>query len=228
MRSSRSLRRFLTGLAIVSLAGLAGCGGSYIPSARNDRNCLARAMYFESIRSSDDGMLAVGTVVMNRLESGKYPNTVCGVVGQKNQFAPGVLSKRMQEGASRQRAERIAQAVLNGKRHRGVGKAMFFHTAGRTYRYSNMHYVLVAGGNAFYERKPTGRRYIPRNVIAQAGPRDSISPGFFGSTYVAAAEELAPRPTAPRPAPVEVAAAPAPALPAQLTIEQLIIADAGF
>ena len=79
-------------------------------------------------------MLAVGTVVMNRLESGKYPNTVCGVVGQKNQFAPGVSVQAMQEGASRQRAERIAQAVLYGKRHRGVGKAMFFHTAGRTYR----------------------------------------------------------------------------------------------
>jgi spore germination cell wall hydrolase CwlJ-like protein len=224
MRSSRSLRRILAGISLLSLAGLAGCGGSYIPSARNDRNCLARAMYFESIRSSDEGMLAVGTVVMNRLESGKYPNTVCGVVGQKNQFAPGVLSKRMQEGTSRQRAERIAQAVLNGKRHRGVGKAMFFHTAGRTYRYSNMHYVLVAGGNAFYERKPTGRRYIPRNVITQAGPRDSISPGFFGSTYVAAAEEPA-RPAAARVEPVAVAAAPP---PPQLTIEQLILADAGF
>jgi hypothetical protein len=185
-------------------------------------------MYFESIRSSDEGMLAVGTVVMNRLESGKYPRTVCGVVGQKNQFAPGVLSKRMQEGASRQRAERIAQAVLNGKRHRGVGKAMFFHTAGRTYRYSNMHYVLVAGGNAFYERKPTGRRYLPRNVIAQAGPRDSISPGFFGSTSVAAAEEAAPRPAAPRVQPVAVAEAPPPQPPPQLTIEQLILAEAGF
>ena len=216
-------------LALVGavLSGLAACGT--LSSASSDRQCLARAMYFESIRSSDDGMLAVGTVVINRVQSGKYPKTVCGVVGQKNQFAPGVLTRPMTEGKSRERAERIAGQVLSGKRHRGVGKAMFFHTAGRTYRYSNMHYLLVAGGNAFYERKPTGRRYIPRNVIAQAGPRDSISPGFFGSTYVAAAaDEPAPRPSAPRPAPVEVAEASAPAPPPQLTIEQLLLAEAGF
>jgi spore germination cell wall hydrolase CwlJ-like protein len=30
---------------------------------------------------------------------------------------------------------------------------MYFHTAGRWYPYSNMHYVLVAGGNAFYEKR---------------------------------------------------------------------------
>src|SRR5690349_13737284 len=61
----------------------------------SDKECLARAMYFESNRSSDDGMLAVGTVVMNRLESGKYPRTVCGVVGQPGQFASGVLDRPM-------------------------------------------------------------------------------------------------------------------------------------
>ena len=96
------------------------------------------------------------------------------MVGAKNQFAPGVLSRPMTDKRSRARAEKVAGQVLAGKRHRGVGKAMFFHTAGRTYRFENMHYVLVEGGNAFYERKPTGRRYIPRTMIAQAGPRNSI------------------------------------------------------
>jgi hypothetical protein len=217
----------MTLLALASVAGLAACG-AHIPSGRNDLNCLARAMYFESVRSRDEGMLAVGTVVMNRLESGKYPKTVCGVVGQKNQFAPGVLSKPMKEGASRDRAYRVARQVLDGKRHRGVGKAMFFHTAGRTYRYSNMHYVLVAGGNAFYERRPTGRRYIPRSVIARAGPRDSISPGWFGYA-VAAAEPERERPAA-QPLAV-VAAAPTPPVPPSapsLTIEQLILADVAW
>jgi len=33
-----------------------------------------------------------------------------------------------------------------------VGNAQFFHTAGLTFPYNNMHYVLVAGGNAFYEK----------------------------------------------------------------------------
>ncbi|RYE38242.1 MAG: cell wall hydrolase, partial [Hyphomicrobiales bacterium] len=59
----------------------------------SDKECMMRAMYFESNRSSPDGMLAVGTVVMNRLYDGRYPKSVCGVVGQKNQFAQGVLTK---------------------------------------------------------------------------------------------------------------------------------------
>ena len=75
---------------------------------------------------------------MNRVKSGKYARTVCGVVGQPNQFAPGALSKPMTDKRSRARAEKIAGEVLAGKRHRGVGKAMFFHTAGRTYRFENM------------------------------------------------------------------------------------------
>jgi hypothetical protein len=183
-------------------------------------------MYFESIRSSDDGMLAVGTVVMNRLESGRYPTTVCGVVGQKNQFAPGVLSKPMPAGKSRDRAMRIAGAVLAGKRHRGVGKAMFFHTAGRTYQYTNMHYVLVAGGNAFYERRPTpGRSYISRSVIAQAGPTDSItardSTGRRGIAQPGHLLASASPPRVPAPAPPQQNPAPA-------TIEAIILADATY
>jgi spore germination cell wall hydrolase CwlJ-like protein len=162
-------------------------------------------MYFESIRSSDEGMLAVGTVVMNRVNSGKYPSTVCGVVGQKNQFAPGVLTKPMKEGRSRARAERVASAVLAGKRHRDVGKAMFFHTAGRTYPYSNMHYVAVVGGNAFYEKKPVaGRAYISRQEIAAANPTSR-------------------RTTLPSSGGFAPAAVPAPATP--VSIEELILAS---
>jgi spore germination cell wall hydrolase CwlJ-like protein len=179
-------------------------------STGSSRACLARAMYFESMRSSDDGMLAVGTVVMNRVKSGKYPRTVCGVVGQRNQFAPGVLSKQMTEKRSRARAEKIAGQVLAGKRHRGVGKAMFFHTAGRTYRFENMHYVAVEGGNAFYERRPTGRRYIPRTMIAQAGPRDSMSTSAWGfGNGIAAVGHIARPVEAARPVAV-AAVAPSP------------------
>jgi spore germination cell wall hydrolase CwlJ-like protein len=162
--------RALRFLVLASVVGLAGCG----VSSKRERECMARAMYFESNRSSDDGMLAVGTVVMNRLESGKYPDTICGVVGQKRQFAPGVLSKPMKEGRSRERAERMAKAVLKGKRHRGVGrKAMFFHTAGYNFPYRNMNYKVIAGGNAFYEKRTphAGERNTTQMEVAQAARR---------------------------------------------------------
>jgi len=120
-------------------------------SAR-DKECMARAMFFESHRSSRAGMIAVGTVVMNRVDSPRYPDSVCAVVGQKNQFAPGVMSRAMNSPALPD-VEEAAVAVLRGERHPEVHTAKFFHQAGLTFPYNNMHYVLEAGGNAFYERR---------------------------------------------------------------------------
>jgi spore germination cell wall hydrolase CwlJ-like protein len=120
------------------------------------RDCLMRAMYFESNRSSREGLLAVGTVVMNRVESPKFPNGVCAVVGQPRQFAPGVLTREIR-GDKKELAQ-LADAILAGKRHRGVKKAKFFHTAGLSFPYKNMHYVLVAGGNSFYEKRSRKKR----------------------------------------------------------------------
>lgn len=129
-----------------------------------DRECLERAMFFESNRSSPDGLMAVGTVVMNRLASGSYPDTICGVVGQKNQFAPGVLTRKMNSKALPD-VQAAADAVLKGKRHPSLKNSMFFHTAGLKFPYNNMHYVLVAGGNSFYEKR--GRDGELQNPVPQ-------------------------------------------------------------
>ncbi len=56
---------------------------------------MERAIYFEANRSSRDGMIAVGSVVMNRVRSNQFPNSVCAVVAQKGQFAPRIMSRRM-------------------------------------------------------------------------------------------------------------------------------------
>ena len=130
-----------------------------------DKECLARAMFFESNRSSRDGLVAVGTVVMNRLESGAYPDTVCGVVGQQGQFAPGVLSRKMNSKALPD-VQSAAEAVLRGERHPAVRNAKFFHQAGLKFPYKNMHYVLEAGGNAFYEK----RSRLKAKQVAESGP----------------------------------------------------------
>ncbi|MEN3793801.1 cell wall hydrolase [Fulvimarina sp. MAC3] len=136
---------------------LAGCMNSRSPVEDvlssvdvEEQTCLARAMYFESNRSSEEGMLAVGTVVMNRVESESFPNDVCGVVAQRGQFAPGVMTREMNAG--RELAMNTAAKVLRGERHEAVRTARFFHTAGYNFSYPNMHYVAIAGGNSFYEK----------------------------------------------------------------------------
>lgn len=153
-------------LTLIGLAALAACGRAPEPVVQvqvSEVECMARAMYFESNRSSPNGMLAVGSVVMNRVESERFPNTVCGVVGQPNQFAPGVMTKPMNKGAAL--ARKTALAVLSGARHPKVTRAKFFHAAWYRAHYNNMHYVVTAGGNAFYEkRRPelvTNRRPFP-------------------------------------------------------------------
>lgn len=144
----------ISALAVVatSLAGCSFLGINFGMAQMSDKECLMRAMYFESNRSSPDGMLAVGTVVMNRLYDGRYPKTVCGVVGQKNQFAQGVLTKPMTDSGA-VLASQVADQVLRGARHPGVQNAQHFHTAGLRFPYDNMFYVLEAGGNEFYEKR---------------------------------------------------------------------------
>lgn len=143
--------------AVAILATLAGCGGS--SGARRGGSqasleCMQRAMFFESLRSSRDGMVAVGSVVMNRVDSDDFPDSVCGVVGQKGQFAPGVMSRRM-DSRSLPLVQEAAGSVLAGERHPLVSKARFFHAATYHAPYDNMHYVVTAGGNAFYEKRPS-------------------------------------------------------------------------
>lgn len=151
-----------------------------------ERQCLMRAMYFESNRSSREGMIAVGTVVMNRVNSTAYPKTICGVVGQYKQFAPGVLTRPMTEKASVARAREAADAVLRGERDKKVKHAKFFHTAGLSFPYKNMHYVQVVGGNAFYEKRSRdGSLQVPTNnrpydvAYAFAQERSGHAPSFI-------------------------------------------------
>ena len=152
----RTLSRTILRLAALTAAAtsLAGCsfmGIDFGMAQLSEKECMMRAMYFESNRSSSEGMLAVGTVVMNRLHDPRYPKTVCGVVGQRNQFAQGVLTRKMTDSGAVLAAQ-MADQVLAGARHPGVQNAQHFHTAGLRFPYNNMHYVLEAGGNEFYEK----------------------------------------------------------------------------
>lgn len=139
---------------VVAASSLGGCsflGLNFGMAQLSEKECMMRAMYFESNRSSSEGMLAVGTVVMNRVHDSRYPKSVCGVVGQKNQFAQGVLTRKMTDSGA-VLASQVADQVLRGARHPGVRNAQHFHTAGLRFPYNNMHYVLMAGGNEFYEK----------------------------------------------------------------------------
>ena len=54
-------------------------------------DCLTRNIYWEAASEPFEGKVAVAQVTLNRVESGKFANTVCGVVYQKNVFYEKVV-----------------------------------------------------------------------------------------------------------------------------------------
>ena len=66
-----------------SLVAMQGAG----PALDEQGQCLATAVYFESMGESLEGQLAVAQVVINRANSGRYPTNWCAVVKQKAQFS---------------------------------------------------------------------------------------------------------------------------------------------
>lgn len=95
---------------------------------------------------SYDGMLAVATVIMNRVASPAYPNTLRAVIYQSGQFAPtwnGSLNKVLSKGAS-STAYSVAQAALGGARHSAVINCLQFRSASTGVSGINI------GGNIFF------------------------------------------------------------------------------
>lgn len=85
--------------------------------------CLAKAIYFEARSEPLEGQLAVAQVVLNRVKSPKFPNTICGVVYQGEakkhrcqfSFACDGVSDTPFEGESWELSKRVAYVALSGR-----------------------------------------------------------------------------------------------------------------
>ena len=92
-------------------------------SRAKSEKCLAEAVYFESRGEAVRGQIAVAQVVMNRVFSGKYPDTVCGAVYQNKHrhlacqftFACDNNADVIREPEMWERAKKIAKAMLDGQ-----------------------------------------------------------------------------------------------------------------
>ncbi|MCB1496898.1 MAG: cell wall hydrolase [Bauldia sp.] len=130
-----------------------------------EQKCLADAVYFEARGESREGQIAVAQVVLNRVESTYYPNTICGVVYQNQDkhnrcqfsFACDGKSERVADRSAWRRAVDVARSVLlsGGKvRIAAVGDATHYHaTSVRPVWAGEMRRVDVIGSHIFYERR---------------------------------------------------------------------------
>ena len=111
----------------------------------SDRKLLAAIIYCEAGNQSMQGKIAVGNVVLNRVNSRKFPNTISKVIYQKGQFTPagsGWLKKVLNGGKIPQSCYEAADRALAGERP--VGGAVFFM---RTYLHSQ---GTIIGAHCFW------------------------------------------------------------------------------
>ncbi|HEY8948952.1 MAG TPA: cell wall hydrolase [Rhizomicrobium sp.] len=100
-------------------------------------NCLADAMYYEARGEGRAGQLAIAEVVYNRMRSGYYPNTICGVVyegaslhtGCQFSFTCSGDMARRKSAVVWRRAQRLALQVVTGivQLQNTTGGALSFH-----------------------------------------------------------------------------------------------------
>lgn len=96
----------------------------------SEMRCLASAIYFESRGETLEGQLAVGRVIINRAESGRFPASYCGVVYQPAQFSfiQGKKMPKVREQSSGWReAVAVAKIAMEKSWKSPVKGALFFH-----------------------------------------------------------------------------------------------------
>lgn len=114
-----------------------------VPSSVSETALLAALIQAEAGSQPYEGQLAVGAVVMNRVRSGGYPNTVMGVITQPGQFPPatnGTVGAIVSRGAKAS-CVRAAEAAINGETN--VGGAVHFGRVGKAVG-------IVIGSHVFY------------------------------------------------------------------------------
>ena len=102
---------------------------SEVTFAEGDRELLAQLIYCEAGGEPYAGKLAVGAVVINRVLSSVYPDTVVGVIYQRKQFSPvgsGRLALALAEGKATPACYQAADEAMSGVTN--VGNCVYFRT----------------------------------------------------------------------------------------------------
>lgn len=113
----------------------------------DDTTLLAAIIQCEAYQDYDC-LLAVATVIMNRVESSRFPNSISGVVYASGQFEPvwtGRLNRVLEDGPTGL-SRQVAQDAINGARLAAVSDCYYF-----LYAHTSNHDGIVIGDNVFFQ-----------------------------------------------------------------------------
>lgn len=135
-----------------------------------ERTCLAEAIYYEARSESRVGRMAVADVVLNRVASPVYPDTICGVVYQGSKRRTGCQFSFTCDGSMKGRrnqrqwreAELLAGAVLSGVRKPVTRGATHYHADYVSPPWAeNLSPTATIGTHKFY-------RFQSKSIVAAA------------------------------------------------------------
>lgn len=118
---------------------------SDVTFAEGDRYLLANLIYCEAGGEPYEGQVAVGAVVINRVLSSVFPDTVTGVIYQNRQFSPvgsGRLALALAQNRATESCYRAADEAMSG--YTNVGNCVFFRTP-----IPGLEGIVI-GGHVFY------------------------------------------------------------------------------
>ena len=125
-------------------------------------HCLTEALYFEARGEGLRGQIAVAEVILNRVDSTRYPDTVCGVTrqgsGRKHacQFSYYCDGKSDRMGNVRMRDHlgRLAWVMLQGADRSLTSDALYYHNTTVSPRWSKVFQRTARIGRHIFYRRP--------------------------------------------------------------------------
>ena len=136
-----------------------------------EERCLAEAVYFEARSEPELGQAAVAQVVLNRIKSGLYPTSICGVVYQNSHrhlaceftFTCEGKSLAVTEPGPWATAVRLSKAVLDGSHYNPrIANATHYHANYVSPRWGkHLKKMDVIGRHIFYLAHPTISQVCP-------------------------------------------------------------------
>ena len=137
-----------TGLtAVTSGSGAILSGDAFYN--QDDLFWLSRVIHRESGNQPMEGRMAVGNVVLNRVADPVFPDTVEGVLAQKNQFSTyksGVLAATEPS----EKSTIAAKLVMDGGVVEETKGALFFDSGVNSWAARNKRHIATIGGHKFY------------------------------------------------------------------------------
>lgn len=98
--------------------------------------CLVEALYFEARGENMQGQIAVAEVILNRVKSRRFPDTICKVISQgasrrnacQFSFKCDGRPEEFNEHSAYERVSHVADMMMDGRSLQITGGATFYHT----------------------------------------------------------------------------------------------------